>query len=219
VHELLHAAFARLGDDQRSELADKLYALYEELAAENPVLEERMSVYAGLSRIAFANELHSVLGTEVADLPDWLEQHYSEWLNDRASIVTYFESYHAIFDELKQRASELQSLMAALREDVEHRSAVYDDEVQQFYADWENFVQRNEAFEFSDNPDEFYRLRDEFYERRDALGAEMRSLNADIERYEQMRAELLELSELNHELEQQLDSGLAPPAPAPTQEV
>ena len=55
--------------------------------------------------------------------------------------------------------------------------------------------------------------------RRDALGAEMRGINADIERYEKMRGELMELSELNHELEQQLDSELAPPAPAPVETV
>lgn len=219
AHELLHAAFARMGSDERSTFAKKLNKLYKELAKEDPVLEERMSVYSQLSPIAFANELHSVLGTEQRELPDWLEQHYAAWFEDRGLIVDFFDDYHAVFDQLKQRSEELQQEMTALREDVETRSAAYDQAVEAFNLEWAEFVRRNEAFEFSDDPDEFYRLRDGFYTRRDALGAEMRSLNADIDRYEQMRAELLELSELNHELEQQLDSELAPPAPAPTDAV
>ena len=219
AHELLHAAFARMGSDERSTFAKKLNKLYKELAKEDPVLEERMSVYSQLSPIAFANELHSVLGTEQRELPDWLEQHYATWFEDRGLVVDFFDDYHAVFDQLKQRAEELQQEMAALREDVETRSAAYDQAVEAFNLEWAEFVRRNEAFEFSDDPDEFYRLRDGFYTRRDALSAEMRSLNADIDRYEQMRAELLELSELNHELEQQLDSELAPPAPAPTDAV
>lgn len=219
AHELLHAAFGRLSDSEREALSQRLSALYEELILDNPELEERMAVYSGLSTVAFANELHSVLGTEVAELPQWLEEHFAQWLENRDTILEYFHGYHAVFDSLKERAEVLQQEMAILRADVEERSATYDTEVERFNADWEEFLRRNDAFEFSADPDEFYRLRDDFYARRDALGAEMNRLNDDIARYEQMRTELMQLSELNHELEQQLDSELAPPAPAPTQEV
>lgn len=219
AHEMLHAAFARLGDSERASLVKRLTQLYKELAPEDPELAERMSVYSNLSKTAFANELHSVLGTEQRDLPEWLEKHYSTWFQDRSVILDYFDGYHAVFNELKQRADQLETEMAALRADVEARSAAYDEAVTQFNSEWAVFVARNEAFEFSSSPDEFYRLRDDFYARRDSLGEQMRSLNSDIARYEEMRNELLALSELNHELEQQLDSDLAPPAPAPTGEV
>lgn len=216
AHELLHAAFARMGDAERSSLAKKLNSLYAELAAEDPALEERMSVYSGLSKIGFANELHSVLGTEQRELPEWLDEHYATWFENRSLIVDYFDSYRVVFDELWLRSQQLQEEMSVLRADVEQRSAAYDAAVNSFNTEWNAFIARNEAFEFSDNPEEFYRLRDDFYARRDALGVEMRSLNDDITRYEEMRTELLALSELNNELEKQLDSALAPPAPAPT---
>lgn len=219
AHEMLHAAFARLGDSERASLVRQLNQLYEELVPEDPELEQRMSVYSGLSKTAFANELHSVLGTEYRELPKWLEEHYARWFDDRGVTLDFFDGYHTVFNELKQRASVLEAEMAALRADVEQRSAAYDEAVATFNSEWADFVARNEAFEFSDDTDEFYRLRAGFYERRDALGAEMQSLNADIARYEEMRTEMLKLSELNHELEQQLDSELAPPAPAPTGEV
>jgi outer membrane murein-binding lipoprotein Lpp len=219
AHELLHATFARLSDGERSSLVKKLNALYDEMSPNDPELRQRMEVYSGLSKTAFANELHSVLGTERRDLPEWLERHYETWFTERGIILDFFDSYHAVFSQLRQRADELEAAMTALRSDVEARSADYDAEVERFNREWAAFVARNDAFEFSGNPEEFYLLRDDFYSRRDALGEMMRGLNADIERYEQMRTELLELSELNHELERQLDSELAPPAPAPTGEV
>lgn len=219
AHELLHASFARLGNSERASLVRKLNNLYKEIIPGYPELEQRMSVYSSLSKTAFANELHSVLGTEQRELPEWLEEHYKDWFEDRGVILDFFDGYHAVFNELKQRATELETTMAELRADVEQRSKAYDEAVSKFNVEWAAFIARNEAFKFSANPDEFYRLRDEFYGRRDALGEEMRNLNADIARYEEMRTELLALSELNHELEQQLDSDLAPPAPAPTGEV
>lgn len=215
AHELLHAVFSRLSSGERSDLAERLRSLYEELSAEDPALARRMSVYDSLSGMGFANELHSVLGTEVRELPDWLEEHYARWFQDRALIIDLFDGYHAVFVQLRERADELQTQMTELRTSVEARSVTYDAAVQQFNDEWADFVRRNEAYEFSGNPSQFYRLRGEFYDRRDALNAELDSLNADIARYEEMRTELQQLSDLNSELEQNLDSTLAPPATTP----
>lgn len=213
AHELLHAAFARIQGSDRSSLVDRLTELYEQLAEDDPGLVKRMEVYSSLSRTAFANELHSVLGTELRELPAWLEAHYAAWFEDRSIILDFFDDYHSVFDQLRDRSESIQAEMAEIRFDVETRSASYRGAVEDFNDDWADFMRRNNDYEFSDNPDEFYRLRDDFYDRRAALGAELDSINAAIAHYEQLRIELIELSELNQELEQQLDSDLAPPAP------
>lgn len=215
AHELLHAAFARMSTQDRSALVNRLNDYYAKIEKQDAALAERMQVYRGLSKVGFANELHSVLGTERRELPEWLERHYAQWFEDRAVIIDYFDSYHAIFNELQARATELQEQLEALRSDIETRSATYSSEVERFNTEWNAFVARNNNFEFSDDPDEFYRIRESFYQRRDSLGSEMDRLNADIARYDEMRNELSTLSSLNQELEKQLDSNLAPPAPAP----
>lgn len=217
AHELLHAAFSRLSDRERTELAASLTELYEELVATHPELEERMSVYRELSPEGFGNELHSVLGTEVRELPAWLEQHYATWFSDRGSIVDHFEAYHGVFTELQERADRLQEEMAALREDVERRSEAYDAGVERFNADVDDFNRRNEAFEFSDDEAEFWRLRNDLRERAEKLNQEHDAIQADIERYERMREEMEKLNATNEELNQHLNSNLAPPAnPATT---
>lgn len=210
AHELLHATWARLGEGERSELVNSLTALYEELSVGDPALAERMAVYSSLSRESFANELHSVLGTEVRELPEWLEAHYAQWFTDRAVILDYFDAYHAIFGEIQARANDLQAQLTALRESVEQRSAAYDAAVTRWNADVEDFNRRNAAFEFSDDVAEGWRVRGLLEARSAELTLEREAIQADIDRYEALRQELEALNATNAELNQRLDSNLAP---------
>lgn len=211
AHELLHAAHARLSQSERERLSKRLRDVYEELIVADPTLEERMSVYSSLSAARFANELHSVLGTEVADLPDWLENHYATWFADRASIVELFDSYHEVFASLQRQAESLQERLESLRAGIEDESSQYTASVEQFNADWASFRARNDAFEFSDEPDEFYRLLDAFEQRRTVLEDWRVSLEERVEEHERLRLELEELGELSSELNEKIDSEFSPP--------
>ncbi|QYM76186.1 hypothetical protein [Leucobacter luti] len=217
AHELLHATFARLGEGDRAALSAKLRQEYDRMSATDPDLKERMSVYEHLSDTAFANELHSVLGTEVRELPGWLERHYEQWFRDRRSIVDAFASYHAVFVDLQNQADSIRSEMKALRADVEARKVAYGDAVDQFNADAADFGARNERFEFSAAPDEFERIRAELEWRRGDLEVTLTGLQADIDRYNALRDQLTALSEVSSDLDQQLNSDLAPVTTRPTE--
>lgn len=217
AHELLHATYSRLGEGDRAALAPRLRAVYEELSAQDPALRERMQVYEHLSDAAFANELHSVLGTEVRGLPDWLEEHYAQWFADRGSLVDIFERYHAVFVDLQQQADTLQAEMSTLRTDIEARKTAYDEDVRRFNEDAAEFSARNERYEFSSNPGEFDRIRGELADRRDALEQTLTQLQADIDYYNGLGAQLKQLGELSSELDQQLNSDLAPVTTRPSE--
>ena len=210
AHELLHAAYARLSEAERADLATRLREAYESLRGDHPELAERMAVYEHLSDAAFANELHSVLGTEVRALPRWLEDHYAQWFADRGALLDDFEAYHAVFVELREQADGLEAEMSALRADVERRNAEYEAAVQQFNRDAAEFRARNERFEFSDAPEEFERIRGELAQRRAELQDTLAALQADIDRYNGLRDELEALSQVSSELDRQLNSDLAP---------
>lgn len=215
THELMHAVFSRMSDTEQREIAERLRGVYEELAATDPALTERMSVYEHLSETGFANELHSVFATEVAVLPEWLEQHYARWLADRAVVVRQFDAYHQVFADLQQRGETLRAELDAMRSDIEARLASYEADVEQYNSDHRLFAVRNEAYEFSDNPAEFYRLRADFDLRREALEARRAQINADIATYETKLQELNEIAALNSELLQNLNSELSEPSEAP----
>lgn len=215
VHELLHATFARLSLGERDALVELLDETYAEISTNDRALVDRMSVYDGLSEVAYANELHSVLATEVRELPQELELHYAEWLTDRALIVEYFDASHHVFTELQEQAAQLESELTALREDIETRSANYDVAVAEFNDAVASFSLRNQNYEFSGDPDRFYAERSALDQRRAALNVDLEAINAAIASYDVLRAELAQLGELNRELLANLDSEFAPPASPP----
>ena len=90
VHELLHAVWHRLGDDERARLG----ALLEVEATKRSTDErfvERMEFYARTEPGERLNELHSIIGSEVAEIDPELERHYAEYLDDR-SVVAQFHA-------------------------------------------------------------------------------------------------------------------------------
>lgn len=215
AHELLHAAFSRLGDSERSELTKQLREEYDVISDENPELIERMSVYEQLSDRAYANELHSVLGTEVADLSPGLEAHYAKYFSDREAILAMYNSYHAVFAELTARADELSAELEALRADIEQRTEIYDESVRQFNADVADFTARNERYEFSGQKELFESVRSELMSRQAALELELSELRADTDRFNELRDELHKLNAVSTELNQVLDSKLHSPTTRP----
>ena len=210
AHELLHAAFHRLGEGDRSLLAARLRDVYDELAPTHTALRERMSVYEHLSDSAFANELHSVLGTEVRDLPEWLEEHYAQWFANRSALIDDFETYLTVFNDLQSQVDALQTEMAALREDVEQRKTTYVEAVEAFNADASAYTARIENDDYRDDPERLRRDADALQQRRAAIDAELAALQSDVDRYNELRDELEALGELSAELDEHLDSDLAP---------
>ena len=215
AHELLHATWVRMSADERAQLSQTLIAEYDALAAIDEDFKQRMSVYESLSRPAFANELHSVFGTEVRTLSPELEAHYERWFTDRDVIVDWYDGYHGVFTELKAEANRLSAELEALRIDIEERSANYDVAVQQFNADAADFKQRNERYEFSGNKELFDSIRGQLLDRQAGLDAVRQEIQADTDRFNEIREQLLKLNDVSLELNDVLDSAL----PTPTTEV
>ena len=211
AHELLHAAWIRMSQDERSELSKVLIAEYDALVETDEEFKQRMSVYESLSSSAFANELHSVFGTEVAHLSPALEEHYSSWFTDRQVIVGWYDGYHGVFVQLKAEAERLSSELEALRAEIEDRSATYDIAVQQFNADAAEFKARNERYEFSGNKPLFDTLRGELLARQEGLDAVRQEIQADTDRFNAMRSQLMDLNDVSVELNDVLDSKFTEP--------
>ena len=84
-HEYLHIVWAETPHPEFIAEFDALYAA-------SPAMQYRMSSYAKLSRPEFVNELHSVIGTEVADykLSPALLAHYKQFLPGRDWLPSNF---------------------------------------------------------------------------------------------------------------------------------
>jgi hypothetical protein len=212
AHEMLHAAFARLSPAERATLSADLRREYARLSATNPKLAERMSVYADLDDAAFANELHSVLGTEVANLTPRLESHYAKYFSSRKRVLALFDKYHSYFNELDAQRSELRDQLELLAPEINTRADAYESALATYNADAGRFTARNQRYEFAGDTGQFYAIRDELNTRRERLESERVALNEQIAHYNELREQLLALDATAQELVDSISSQLAPPA-------
>lgn len=119
AHEMLHAAYQRLNRSDRSKV-DKLTAqTFANIKSER--LRQTVESYRQRDSEVVPNELHSILATEVEELPSELEAYYSRYFNDRKSVVRYSQQYEAAFQERKDKVAAYDRQLTSLRDQIQTR--------------------------------------------------------------------------------------------------
>lgn len=103
AHELLHVVYGTLESSEREAIDAEL----EKLRARNAALRERLKAYDDGEDLE--NELHSVAGSEFADLSVALEDHYGRYF-DRAKVLGAYQA------ALGDRDREIRRLRATVAE-------------------------------------------------------------------------------------------------------
>jgi hypothetical protein len=111
AHELLHAAWMRLGETERNKLSTELQTAY--AGIQDSELRSRMADYAKSEPGEEANELHSILGTEYANLSPSLEAYYRRYFVNRATLIAAHQQYQNVFNS---RRNELERELSTIRE-------------------------------------------------------------------------------------------------------
>lgn len=121
AHETLHAAYARLSADTRQRI-DGLTA--SALAAsKDQRLISTIENYRQQDPSVVPNELHSILGTEVQDLPSELESYYRQYFTNRKQIVALSASYEQEFTRRRASIAASDQRLAALKPIIEANQA------------------------------------------------------------------------------------------------
>lgn len=117
AHEMLHAAYDRLNPSERKRINFLITETYAK------VTDKRIKSTIGDYQKAGAdttNELHSILGTEVRDLPGPLEDYYGRYFKDRKAVVSFSERYEAAFSERQAKAEEYATQLSSLKQQIDH---------------------------------------------------------------------------------------------------
>lgn len=101
AHEMLHAAYERLGASEKQQVNAMLAPIIKNMIDER--ILGLIQLYNTQEPGELYNEMHSVLGTEYRNLTPELEHYYSRYFNDRKKVVGYSEGYQAIFGASKAR--------------------------------------------------------------------------------------------------------------------
>lgn len=181
AHEMLHVAYDRLG------IFDKIYVnglIEKELKNTNdPNILELVELYSNLEPGQEINELHSIFGTESANLSPELEEYYSRYFGDRSKVVTQNDQYKAVFEQMEAQAEEIEAKMEALEYEIDVLQSKYLADASQLSQDIDGFNTRASSTNGFSSEYAFNAERNNLIARQNALSSQLDHINAKIDEY------------------------------------
>lgn len=114
AHEMLHQAYDRLDDKEKA----RVNALLQDYA-DNGLTDEsvrgKLDIYRKSEPNNLLNEMHSLFGSEIADLPPELEAYYARYFTDRKAVLAYRQQSVAAFDTYRQQLASYDSRLEAMK--------------------------------------------------------------------------------------------------------
>lgn len=208
AHEMLHAAYQRMGDAERKSVDALVETEYAKLSNDSE-FAERMAFYARTEPGERDNELHSIIGTEVGSVSPTLEAHYAKYFYDRSKVVALHVRYASVFAEVQSRNKELSAQLTALVASIEEGTVTYNREVKQLNADISDFNRRANNGEFATQA-AFDNERSALLTHANNLEAMRADINQQRAKYDALREEMLATTSESEALNQSIDSTLAP---------
>jgi hypothetical protein len=191
AHEMLHAAYARLSEDERVRVNNLLNAEYDRL--NDPELIETMAGYDVMEPGQRDNELHSIIGTEYAALSPELEEYYARYFTDQDVVAGMAEQYKKIFRDIKAQRDALEAEMTAEEQAITVAENNYLAEADALSAAITSFNScANQPGCFATQA-QFDAQRTALLNRQAALNTQLNNLNARVENYNNLVAQYNEL--------------------------
>jgi hypothetical protein len=212
AHEMLHAAWDRMGDDERAHLAPLLEAAAA-TKADDPDFASTLQYYEKAEPTERLNELHSIIGTEFHDLAPELETHYAEYFSDREALVDLHDTSHAVFTQQQEAIDAIVAKLDALQASVDADYASYNAGYDQLNADIAEFNSRASSGDFT-SQSQFTAERNALVARQADLDALYASISDRADQYDALVAQLDDLNAQVDELNQSINIKPRDPATA-----
>lgn len=211
AHEMLHAAYDRLSADELK----RVNMLINKTAREinNEQIEKKLALYDQSDPTERLNELHSMLGTEVKELPEELETYYAQYFTNRLSLVQLSESYEQVFAALEQQQKTLVAELNSLAATIDSDNQTYNQRFAQLQVDIESFNRRANNGSFT-SQSAFNAERSQLIARQNQLTQLRNTIVANIELYDKKKIELDALNITAAGLQQSIDSSSVPEVPS-----
>lgn len=118
AHEMLHQAYDRLSASERDRIDGLLEDYYRNDLTDESV-KSQIESYKKSEPDALDNEMHSLFGTEVANLPESLEAYYNQYFTDRSKVVAFYSQYQSAFTTRKAQIAAYDAQLASQKSAIE----------------------------------------------------------------------------------------------------
>lgn len=212
AHEMLHAAWDRMSDDEREALGPLLEAAAK-TKEDDPEFASTLEYYAKAEPGERLNELHSIIGTEFGELDPALEKHYAQYFTDRAALVELHTTSHAVFQQQQDAIDDIVAQLDALQAGVDADYATYNAGYDQLNVDILAFNDRAASGDFQ-SQSQFNSERNALIARQSDLDAFYATIDDRKAQYEALVTQLDDLNAQVDELNQSIN--IKPRDPATT---
>jgi hypothetical protein len=194
AHEMLHAAWDRMTAAEQAALVDPLEAAFATVDADDELID-RIAAYEDFDPDSRIPELYAIIGTELRELPDDLEQHYAEFFDDRAAVVAQWEEVKTLFLELEAELDRLSAELDRLALEIDAEQAAANQAAAVLEADIATFNSRASRPGGYTSQSAFERDRQALIARQDALAASIDATNVKVTTYNSLLEEFTALNE------------------------
>lgn len=118
AHEMLHAAYHRLSSSERNKVDAMLLDYYQHDLTDQRI-KDTIAAYRKSEPHDVVNEMHSVFGTEVPNLPAPLEAYYKQYFTDRSKITAFTASYQSVFTGRQAQVAAYDTQLASLKTQID----------------------------------------------------------------------------------------------------
>lgn len=122
AHEMLHAAYDRLSAKDKSYIDGLLQDYYNNDVHDQRIIDT-INAYKKSEPNDVVNEMHSVFGTEIANLPAPLENYYKRYFTDRSKVVGYATNYESEFTSRKTAITNYDAELTQLKSQIDQQEA------------------------------------------------------------------------------------------------
>lgn len=209
AHEMLHAAYDRLSTKERRDVNNLLNQAALSLRADER-FTKRIDAYDFADSDEKHNELHSIIGTEIANIDPALEEHYSRYFANRQAIVAMYNQYQDVFISYSEQAQELADQLDQLAGNINSLSADYQRAADLLEEDVRQFNRRADQQGGFSSQAEFNQARTELIGRQESLSADYQHIVSERNRYDTLLEEYNGIARHLASLNNSIDSRVAP---------
>lgn len=123
AHEMLHAVYERLSSDERKRVDGLLQDYYQNQLSDQTI-KETIDAYKTTEPDDLINEMHSIFATQIADLPDELEEYYKQYFADRQKVVQYYDAYRQAFQSRQEQIKQYDTQLDSLKKQIDELEAL-----------------------------------------------------------------------------------------------
>ena len=207
AHEMLHAAYERLEDEEKDNINNLLQTEFTKVTDERVI--KTIDGYRARDPGVVNNELHSILATEVRDIGPELHEYYNKYFIDRSQVVHLSAQYEQVFTDIKNRVDAYDAQLLQLKNQIERSQNELDTEFKHLQADRDALTEMADNEEF----DAYNASVPEYNSNVRSYNANLNDLQQQIERYNALVTERNSVALEQRQLVQAIDSKALPQAP------